>query len=104
MAIDSTSPATTAFDARTDAVHAVGARLAREYAARLPTATVLRCVRAAGDAVRLFGEDPERLPAVLECIARADLQQVIDGHDSGARVYGVRRRPRAAAEQDGAGS
>lgn len=67
-------------------------RLTRELAGQVPPETVIRCVQAARHAVRFFGEEPAELPKVLERIVRADLQQVIDGRDSNARIYGVQRR------------
>lgn len=66
-------------------------RLIDDYAAQLPETTVWRCVDAARHAVRFFGEEPQDLPKVLERIARADLDQIVNGRDSGARIYGVHR-------------
>lgn len=72
--------------------------LVAEFAERIPPATVVRCVQAARHAVRFFGEEPEAVPHVLERIVRADLQQIVDGRESGARIFGVRRR--SAGEAD----
>lgn len=66
-------------------------RLLDDYADQLPEATICRCVAAARRAVRFFGEEPQDLPVVLERIARADLDQIVNGRDSGARIYGVHR-------------
>ena len=66
-------------------------RLLADYADRLPDTTIWRCVDAARRAVRYFGEDPQDLPRVLERIVRADLDQIANGRDSGARIFGVHR-------------
>lgn len=71
-------------------------RLMSDYSSQVPEATVMRCVDAARHAVRFFGEEPSDLPRVLERIARADLEQIVNGRDSGARIYGVHRPGRAS--------
>lgn len=69
-------------------------RLLGEFGAQVPPDAVVRCVDSARQAVQLFGEAPEEQWRVLERIVRADLQQLADGRDSSARVFGVTRRSR----------
>lgn len=69
-------------------------RLNREYAGIVAPGTVWRCLRAAEEALELFGAVDGDAPRLLERLARADLQQIADGRESGARVYGVHRARR----------
>ena len=71
------------------------AALIADYEERVAQSTVVRSVEAATQAVALFGEDPEAMPRIVERIARADLDQVAEGRNSGARIFGVRRSRRA---------
>lgn len=73
-------------------IQALSERLLAEFDGRVSAETVLRCLQAARHAVRYFGEEPAELPRVLERIVRADLQQIADGRESSARVFGVSRR------------
>ncbi len=78
----------------------VCAILIDEFADDLPEQTVLRCVEGAASAVTLFGEDPEAFAAVVERIARSDLEQIAAGRDTRARLDGV-RQPRRQASAGG---
>jgi hypothetical protein len=57
----------------------------------LGTGTVLRCITAAAQAVEMFGETADANCPLVARIARAELEQVRSGEDSGARVFGVRQ-------------
>lgn len=59
-----------------DVANALTDRLLREYAERVPPSTVRRCVDNARHAVRFLADRPAERAAILERIARADLDQL----------------------------